>query len=96
MSLRPKQRFKHKIGQVFWLPAKVRMGMFPSERYFYMEIGTGPVIAGYVLKEQIENDKIRAVLLDLEDNDALLAIPGELSRNIFRIPITLVAQYASA
>ncbi len=96
MSLRPNQRFKPKIGQVFWLPAKVRMGMFPSERYLYMEIGTGPVIAAYVLKDQIENDKIRAVLLDLEDNDALLAIPGELSRNIFRIPITLVAQYASA
>lgn len=72
------------------------MGMFPSERYFFMEIGTGPVVAGYVPKDQIENDKIRAVLLDLEDNDALLALPGELSRNnLFRIPITLVAQYAS-
>jgi len=73
------------------------MGMFPSERYFYMKIGIGSAIAGYVLADQIKNDKIRAILLDLEDNDALLAIPGELSRNnLFRIPVELVEQYASA
>ena len=52
---------KVKVGQIVLIPAKIKDGMFPTERYFYWEIAPGNNISGYVVRDQIQNYRVRAV-----------------------------------
>lgn len=91
------RRFKAKIGQPVFLPAKVTKGMFPSERYFYIETEPGNAIAGYVTDDQVVGHSVRAVVIDIVEDGAILALPGEVSRNnLVRVPLSLLKKYASA
>lgn len=94
--MRHKTRGEVKVGQVVLIPAKVKSGMFPTERYFYWEIAPGNNISGYVVSDQIQNDRVRAVIVDVAGDKALLALPGELTRNnLVRVPISFAREHAA-
>ncbi|HUI44349.1 MAG TPA: hypothetical protein VL523_20485 [Terriglobia bacterium] len=84
-----------KVGQIVLIPAKVKAGMFPTERYFYWEIAPGNNISGYVVGDQVQNDRVRAVIVNLTRDNAVLALPGELTRNnLVRVPIAFAREHA--
>ena len=87
---------KIQIGQLVLIPAKISKGMFPSERYFYWQVSPDKAIAGYVTEDQIEGNKIRAVVIDCFRGDAVLALPGELSQNnLVHVPLSFVREHAA-
>jgi len=80
---------KFRTGQVVYVDASVRNGMFPGERYF--RVSVDPPIAGYVLSDHVSQNAIRGVVVDIVENGALVALPGELSRNnIVRVPLSML------
>ena len=82
-------KLKPRIGQIVYVDAKVRKGMFPDERYFWVSID--PPIAGYVTSDQVFQNTIRAVVIGVVHDGALVALPGELSRNnVVRIPLSML------
>lgn len=87
---------KVKVGQIVLIPAKIKDGMFPTEQYFYWEIAPGNNISGYVVRDQIQNDRVRAVIVGLTKDKAVLALPGELTRNnLVHVPISFAREHAA-
>ncbi len=85
-----------KVGQIVLIPATVKDGMFPTERYSYWEIGPGNNISGYVVKDQIQNDRVRAVVVDVTKEKAVLALPGELTRSsLVHVPLAFAREHAA-
>lgn len=86
---RSDMRPRFKTGQVVYVSAKVRNGMFPDERYYRISIS--PPVAGYVASDQIFQNTVRGVVVDVVKDGALVALPGELSRNnVVRVPLSML------
>ena len=82
-------KFKVKTGQVVYVNASIRNGMFPDERYFWVSIQ--PPIAGYVTRDHVFQNTVRGVVVDVVKDGALVALPGELSRNnVVRVPLSML------
>jgi len=83
------------IGDVVYVTAKVSVGMFPSERYFYVR--TKPPIVGYVADNQVFGNAVKAIVTGVTHNGLIVALPGEASRNnLVRVPRALVSRRAEA
>jgi hypothetical protein len=83
------------VGDVVYITAKVSVGMFPSERYFFVK--TKPPIAGYVADSRVFGNAIMAVVAEVTQDGFVVALPGEASRNnLVRIPRSLVSRRAEA
>ncbi len=89
---------KFEQGQAVWLTGKIVPGMFPAERYFYVEIEPGRAVCGYVPQDKVKNDRILAVVMEVVGNRVNLLFPGELicASNPVSAPIPWLLQHASA
>jgi hypothetical protein len=82
-------KLKVKAGQVVYVNASIRNGMFPDENYFRVSIN--PPIAGYVTRDHVFQNTVRGVVVDVFKDGALVALPGELSRNnVVRVPLSML------
>jgi hypothetical protein len=65
-------------GSPVWLASEVKDGMFPTERYVRVEIPDESDITGFIPSEEIQGDRVRAVVHHVVDGKVVLLFRGEL------------------
>ena len=74
-----KQKPGLKEGAIIWVPCEIKQGMFPTERYITVNVGTGTV-SGFIPREDVkeEEDRVRAVIARVQGNSGALLFRGEI------------------
>lgn len=76
-----------KQGAVIWVPCEIKQGMFPTE--LYVTVDAEPVaVKGFIPKEDVKDEKVRAVIARVQSDTAALLFRGEIFPSTNPVPVS--------